>query len=99
MAIASAGSPTACKTTTMVTMPVLGMPGAPIAANMAVMKTINCCIKLGSTPTRFAIKSAVVASYSCGAVHIHGGAEGNNKSRDIALNVQMLLGTRSVTDR
>ena len=42
MATALAGSPTDCKTMIMVTMPALGMPGAPIDAIMAVSATTIC---------------------------------------------------------
>jgi hypothetical protein len=63
MAIASAGRPTACSTMTMVTIPELGMPGAPVEAIMAVKNTTICCPKLSSIPTRLATKSAAAASY------------------------------------
>ena len=44
-------------------MPALGMPGAPIAAIMAVINTINCWVKFKSMPTKLAINSAAAASY------------------------------------
>ena len=42
IAMASAGSPTDCKTSTIVTIPALGIPGAPIEAIIAIIKTIHC---------------------------------------------------------
>ena len=64
IAIASTGRPTDCKTKSIVTIPALGIPGAPIAASMAVKNTIICCMRLRSTPTKFAMNNAAAASYN-----------------------------------
>ena len=60
--MASAGSPTLCKTITIVTMPALGIPGAPMAAIIAVKNTMTCCAKLSSIPAKLAMNSAAAAS-------------------------------------
>ncbi len=62
IATASAGRPTACNTITMVTMPALGIPGAPVEAIIAVKNTTACCAKLSSIPIRLATNSAAAAS-------------------------------------
>ena len=62
IAIASAGSPTACNTMTMVTIPALGMPGAPDEAIIAVRKTTSCWASDNSTPIRLATNNAAAAS-------------------------------------
>ena len=50
MATAWAGKPTDCKTMIMVTMPALGIPGAPMDAIMAVRTTIICDNKRQMSP-------------------------------------------------
>ncbi|EKE24509.1 MAG: hypothetical protein ACD_6C00102G0004 [uncultured bacterium] len=64
MAIASAGKPTDCKTIIMVTIPALGIPGAPKDAIIAVAQTTSCCPRLRSSPIKLAINRAAAASYS-----------------------------------
>ena len=58
IAIASAGKPTDCNTITMVTIPALGIPGAPIEAIIAIKNTTSCCAKLSSIPTKLATNNA-----------------------------------------
>ena len=46
----------------MVTMPALGIPGAPNEAIIAVRQTITCWVMDNSKPIKLAIKSAAAAS-------------------------------------
>lgn len=58
----SRGSPTARSTITMVTRPAWGMPAAPMAARVAVMKIMNCWARVSSIPTAWAMKMAATDS-------------------------------------
>ena len=60
--IPSSGSPTALSTIAIVTRPALGIPAAPIAANVAVKKINTCWPNDRSMPYTWAINTAATDS-------------------------------------
>jgi len=97
--MASAGKPTDCKTMTMVTMPALGMPGAPMAAIMAVKNTISCWAKLNSMPTKLAMNNAAAASYKAVPSMLMVAPKGITKPAIAGLTCKWSLAQRKVTGK